>query len=73
MTFNEVDWDSLAYGTAMFLAGLGVGTAIQYRRVTLFIARLQEQLAHVGSYHIKVSPLYKLRVMIFGVPKKQGR
>jgi hypothetical protein len=72
-SFEGIDLNSVALCIAMFLLGLGAGTAWQYRRVGLFIERLQAQLNDRGSYKVRVSTLYKLRVMLFGVPKNPTR
>ena len=71
--FENLDWNSIAYGAVMFGLGAVVASVIQYRRVTLFIERLQEQLAHVGNYKVRLSVWYRLRVMLFGIPKNKAR
>ena len=71
--FENIDWNAVSYGAVMFLLGAAAATVIQFRRVNLFIARLQEQLSTVGNYKLRLSLWYRLRVMFFGVPKKRTR
>lgn len=71
--FENVDWNAVAYGGLMFGLGFLAATVIQFRRVGLFIKRLQENLGDRSTYKMRVSRLSTLRVMIFGVPKRKSR